>query len=71
MLIATRVPVTRHMCRYVGIDIEQWLQDDLLDVLTTAVGCMPFTNPIRSAEFRSKDLAPPTTWWPATSLVPT
>ena len=47
MLIATRVPVSRRMGRYVGIDIEQWLKDDLLDVLTIGVGCMPFTNPIR------------------------
>ncbi len=47
MLIATRVPVTRRMCRYVGIDIEQWLKDDLLDVLTIGVGCMPYTNPVR------------------------
>lgn len=47
ILVATRVPVTKRMCRYVGIDIEQWLKEELLDVLTTAVGCHPFTNPTR------------------------
>ena len=28
-------------------DIEQWLEEDYLDLLTTAVGCHPFTNPTR------------------------
>ena len=47
ILVSARVPVTKSMCRYVGIDIEQWLEEDLLDVLTTAIGAVPFTNPTR------------------------
>ena len=47
ILVATRVPVTKRMCLHVGIDIEQWLEEDYLDLLTTAVGCHPFTNPTR------------------------
>jgi hypothetical protein len=45
ILVATRVPVTERMGLYAGIDVRQWLEEDLLDVLTTAVGCMPYTNP--------------------------
>ena len=47
ILVATRLPVTKRMCRHVGIDIQKWLEEDYLDVLTTAVGCHPFTNPTR------------------------
>ncbi len=47
ILVSTRVPVTTRMCLHVGIDIEQWLKEDLLDVLVTANGCVPFTNPWR------------------------
>ena len=46
ILVAVRVPVTKRMCLHVGIDIERWLNEDLVDVLATAVGCMPFTNPM-------------------------
>jgi len=47
ILVATRVPVTKSLCRHVGIDIELWLKEDFLDLLTTAVGCMPYTNPTK------------------------
>ena len=47
ILVATRVPVTTRMGLYCGIDVKHWLQEGLLDVLTTAVGCMPYTNPTR------------------------
>jgi len=47
ILVATRVPATVRMGLYAGIDVQQWLQEDLLDLLTTAVGCMPYTNPTR------------------------
>jgi len=47
ILVATRVPMTKGKCLHVGIDIERWLKDDLLDVLTTGGGYMPFTMPTR------------------------
>jgi len=47
ILVATRVPVTKRLCRYVGIDIEQWLKEDCLDMLMVGVGCHPFTRPTR------------------------
>jgi len=47
ILVAARVPMTRKTCRHVGIDIERWLKDGLLDVLTTGGGYVPFTMPTR------------------------
>ena len=47
ILVAARVPMTRKTCLHVGIDIERWLKDDLLDVLTTGGGYVPFTMPTR------------------------
>ena len=47
ILVATRVPATKRLCRFVGIDIEQWLKEDCLDLLTVGVGCHPFTRPTR------------------------
>jgi len=48
ILVATRVPMIPAACRHVGIDIERWLADDLLDVLTTGGGYAPFTMPTRT-----------------------
>ena len=47
ILVSTHVPISRQTCLHVGIDIERWLEEDLLDVLTTGVGCVPFTMPTR------------------------
>ncbi len=46
ILMATRVPATREACRHVGIDIQAWLREDLLDLLTITGGYVPFTEPI-------------------------
>jgi len=45
MLVAARVPMTVRTCKHVGIDIEQWLKYDLLDLLPTGGGYVPFTMP--------------------------
>ena len=45
ILVTARVPVTKRLCRYIGIDIERWLKEDCLDLLTVGVGCHPFTRP--------------------------
>lgn len=47
ILVAARVPITRERCQHVGIDIETWLDEDLLDVLNTEAGYVPFTMPTR------------------------
>jgi len=39
--------MTRKTCLHVGIDIERWLEDDLLDVLATGGGYVPFTMPTK------------------------
>jgi len=47
ILVAVRVPMTGERCRHVGINIETWLDDDLLDILNTEAGYIPFTMPTR------------------------
>ena len=47
ILVAARVPMTKRLCRHVGINIEAWLKQDLLDILTTGGGYVPFTMPTR------------------------
>ena len=45
MLVAARVPTTVSRCQYVGIDIERWLKEDLLDVMSLGGGYVPFSMP--------------------------
>jgi len=47
ILLAVRVPMTKEACRHIGIDIEAWLAEDLLDLLVTGGGYVPFTMPTR------------------------
>lgn len=47
MLVATRVPLTVSTCNHVGIGIERWLKDGLVDVLTTGGGYVPFGMPTK------------------------
>ena len=47
VLVAARVPMGVKACLHVGIDIKGWLDQDLLDVLTTGGGYVPFTMPTR------------------------
>ncbi len=46
ILTATRVPSVPATCRHVGIDIQRWLKEGLLDVLTVGGGYVPFTEPL-------------------------
>lgn len=46
ILTAARVPAVPAACRHVGIDIERWLKDGLVDVLTVGGGYVPFTEPL-------------------------
>jgi len=47
ILVAARVPITVRTGLHIGIDTEQWLEEDLVDVLVIGLGCFPFTNPVR------------------------
>jgi len=47
ILVAARTPMTKATCRHVGIDIETWLAEDLVDLLATGGGYMPFTMPTK------------------------
>jgi hypothetical protein len=46
ILTVARVPATVDRCRHVGIDIERWIHEGLLDVLTIGGGYVPFTEPL-------------------------
>jgi len=46
ILVAVRVPATVAACRTVGIDIERWLREGLVDLVRLAGGYMPFTEPV-------------------------
>ncbi len=45
ILVATHVPMSKQTCRHVGIEIEGWLKDDLLDVLVAGSGYQPMSMP--------------------------
>ena len=47
ILVAARVPISVKKGLHIGIDTERWLDEHLLDVLVTGLGCFPFTNPVR------------------------
>ena len=46
LLIACRVPSRIDCCRKIGIDIERWLADDLIDVVVSCLEVDSFTGPI-------------------------
>ncbi len=45
MLLGVRVPGTVEACARVGIDIEAWLREDLVDRLLLGGGYSPYTSP--------------------------
>ena len=47
ILVSTHVPMSRETCLHVGIDLERWLRDDLLDILVTGSGYQPLSMPSR------------------------
>ena len=47
ILVATHVPMSRETCLHVGIDLERWLRDDLLDILVIGSGYQPLSMPSR------------------------
>ena len=47
LLVAVRVPLTLRGCLFLGLDLERWLRDDLVDLLIVGGGCFPMAMPIR------------------------
>lgn len=47
MLVATHLPLNVEKCRYVGIDVQRWLADDLLDILVAGSGYQPLSMPMK------------------------
>jgi len=45
-LLAARVPATPKFCRQIGIDINTWLQEKLIDVMSLGGGYITFDLPI-------------------------
>jgi hypothetical protein len=46
MLVASRVPSQVDCCRKIGLDIERWLADDLIDIVVSSLENDPFTGPV-------------------------
>jgi hypothetical protein len=46
-LLAVRVPATPKSCRQIGIDINAWLQEKLIDVMSLGGGYITFDLPIK------------------------
>ncbi|MBM4005036.1 MAG: twin-arginine translocation signal domain-containing protein [Planctomycetes bacterium] len=47
LLLSARVPVSKELCRYLGIDIVHWLSHGLLDILAISGGYVAFDQPVR------------------------
>ena len=47
LLLSARTPVTLESCLHVGLDVEQWLKEGLLDVLVIGEGYVPLTMPAK------------------------
>lgn len=45
ILLATRVPLTTAAGRYIGVDVETWLGEGLVDFVTIGGGYVPFSMP--------------------------
>ena len=46
--LAVRVPPTLNDCLRIGLDVEQWMQQGLVDLLIAGGGFIPFAMPIRA-----------------------
>ena len=46
LLVAVRVPLTLRGCEFLGLDLERWLREDLIDLLIVGGGCFPMAMPV-------------------------
>jgi hypothetical protein len=47
LLLSARVPETLERSHYVGMDVDKWLSEGLLDILVVGQGYVPLTAPVR------------------------
>ena len=47
ILVAVHVPLSVEKCLHVGIDVDRWLREDLLDLLVTGSGYQPLSMPMK------------------------
>ena len=47
ILLSARVPNLLKSCRYIGLDVERWVKENLLDMLIPSIEFTPFTGDIR------------------------
>jgi hypothetical protein len=47
ILLSARVPNLLDRCRYIGLDVERWLAENLLDLIIPSLEFVPFTGDIR------------------------
>ena len=45
--LAVRVPPTLADSRRIGLDVERWIAEGLVDIVTVGVGFIPFTMPVK------------------------
>lgn len=46
ILISSRVPNMLAACKYIGLDVERWLEQDMLDMIIPSIEFTPFTGDI-------------------------
>jgi len=46
-LVAARVPLTVDRSRFLGLDVERWLKEDLIDIIIDGEGYLPMSMPAR------------------------
>lgn len=46
LLLSVRVPTTQSLCRKIGVDIQGWLEDGLIDVMSLGGGYITFNVPV-------------------------
>jgi len=47
ILVATRVPLTLDRSEFLGLDVERWLREDLVDIIIDGEGYLPMAMPSR------------------------
>ena len=46
LLIACRIPCRVDSCKEIGLNIERWLADSLIDIVIRSIEFEPFTGPV-------------------------
>jgi hypothetical protein len=47
ILVAVIVPDSLQLAKNVGLDVETWIEDDLIDIVVPGLGYTPFTVPVK------------------------